>query len=99
VRGEFREVAKLLTDNGGKVYEEGGLVELKDSRLAGMFGYVPQQMFDFDPEWCAGMPSPALRNPCPTHTAVPGPCAALCPVSWAEPVGTAFHGPQASCTV
>ena len=23
VRGEFREVAKLLTDNGGKVYEVG----------------------------------------------------------------------------
>ncbi|KAL4446296.1 hypothetical protein ABPG77_003103 [Micractinium sp. CCAP 211/92] len=51
VRGEFREVAKLLSDNGGKVYEDGGLVELKDSKLAGVFGYVPQQMFDFDPEW------------------------------------------------
>lgn len=51
VRGEFREVAKLLTDNGGKVFEDGGLVELKDSKLAGVFGYVPQQMFDFDPEW------------------------------------------------
>lgn len=25
VRGEFREVAKLLSDNGGKVYEVGGL--------------------------------------------------------------------------
>lgn len=26
-------------------------MELKDSKLAGVFGYVPQQMFDFDPEW------------------------------------------------
>jgi len=26
-------------------------VELRDSKLAGVFGYVPQQMFDFDPEW------------------------------------------------
>ena len=51
MRGEFREVAKLLTDNGGRVFEDGGLVELKDSKLAGVFGYVPQQMFDFDPEW------------------------------------------------
>ncbi|KAL4856575.1 SUMO-activating enzyme subunit 2 [Chlorella vulgaris] len=51
VRGEFREVAKLLSDNGGKVFEEGSLVDLKDSKLAGMFGHVPQQMFDFDPEW------------------------------------------------
>ncbi len=25
VRGEFREVAKLLSDNGGKVYEVGAL--------------------------------------------------------------------------
>lgn len=31
--------------------QDGGLVELKDSKLAGVFGYVPQQMFDFDPEW------------------------------------------------
>jgi hypothetical protein len=53
VRGEFREVAKLLSDNGGKVFEEGSLVDLKDSKLAGMFGHVPQQMFDFDPEWYA----------------------------------------------
>lgn len=53
VRGEFREVAKLLSDNGGRVYEDGALVPLKDSKLAGVFGYVPQQMFDFDPEWCA----------------------------------------------
>lgn len=53
MRGEFREVAKLLSDNGGKVFEEGSLVELKDSKLAGMFGHVPQQMFDFDPEWYA----------------------------------------------
>lgn len=37
-----------------QVYEDGGLVELKDSKLAGVFGYVPQQMFDFDPEWCVG---------------------------------------------
>ncbi|PRW60891.1 Dual specificity kinase splA isoform A [Chlorella sorokiniana] len=51
VRGEFREVAKLLSDNGGRIYEDGGLVELRDSKLAGVFGYVPQQMFDFDPEW------------------------------------------------
>ena len=26
VRGEFREVAKLLSDNGGRIYEDGGLV-------------------------------------------------------------------------
>eukprot|EP00887_Chlorella_sp_A99_P006013 scaffold27.g6013.t1 len=51
VRGEFREVAKLLTDNGGKVFEEGGLVELESSKLAHAFGYVPQKMFDFDPDW------------------------------------------------
>jgi hypothetical protein len=51
VRGEFREVAKLLSDNGGQVWEESGLVDLKDSKLAGVFGYVPQNMFDFDPEW------------------------------------------------
>ena len=51
VRGEFREVAKLLSDNGGQVWEESGLIDLKDSKLAGVFGYVPQKMFDFDPEW------------------------------------------------
>lgn len=91
VRSEFREVAKLLSDNGGRIYEDGGLVrvwlagvagaakwrpscpgchsaaaclqpaplvpptlsqvELRYSKLAGVFGYVPQQMFDFDPEW------------------------------------------------
>ena len=31
--------------------QDGGLVDLKDSKLAGVFGYVQQQMFDFDPEW------------------------------------------------
>ena len=61
VRGEFREVAKLLSDNQGRVHEEGGLVELKDSQLAGVFGYVPQKMFDFDPEWCAAAAAAAVR--------------------------------------
>ena len=62
MRGEFREVAKLLSDNGGKVFEDGGLVELRDSKLAGVFGYVPQQMFDFDPEWCARPAAAAARG-------------------------------------
>lgn len=28
VRGEFREVAKLLSDNGGRIHEDGGLVRM-----------------------------------------------------------------------
>lgn len=52
VRGEYREVAKLLVDNGGKVFEDGKLVELPASKLAGGFGYVPvTNLFDFDPDW------------------------------------------------
>ena len=51
VRGEYREVAKLLADNGAKVFEEGKLLDLGTSRLAGVFGYVPQKMWDFDPDW------------------------------------------------
>ena len=31
VRGEFREVAKLLSDNGGRIYEDGGLVRAECS--------------------------------------------------------------------
>lgn len=51
VRGEFREVARLLADNGGRVYEEGQLVELGASRLAGVFGYVPQLGWEIDTDW------------------------------------------------
>ena len=51
VRGEYREVAKLLSDQGGKVLEEGKLVDLSSSSLAGAMGMAPQKLFDFDPEW------------------------------------------------
>jgi hypothetical protein len=51
VRGDFREVAKLLVDHGGKVLEDGKLIELGSSALAGALGMAPQKLFDFDPEW------------------------------------------------
>ncbi|KAL4538986.1 hypothetical protein Ndes2526B_g02745 [Nannochloris sp. 'desiccata'] len=51
VRGDFREVAKLLVDHGGKVFEEGEMVELGSSALAGALGMAPQKLLDFDPEW------------------------------------------------
>lgn len=52
MRGEHREVAKLLSDNGGKVLEEGKLVDLGSSALAGAMGLAPQALaLDFDPEW------------------------------------------------
>ena len=52
VRGEHREVAKLLSDSGGKVLEEGKLVDLGSSALAGAMGLAPQALaLDFDPEW------------------------------------------------
>lgn len=51
VRGEYREVVKLLVDNGGKICEEGKLVELHTSMLAGAVGLPPQKMMEFDSEW------------------------------------------------
>jgi len=51
VRGDFREVVKLLVDYGGKVFEEDNLVELGSSALAGALGMAPQKLLDFDPEW------------------------------------------------
>lgn len=51
VRSEYREVAKLLIDRGGKVLEGDKLVELDSSFLAGAVGAPPKNLFDFDPEW------------------------------------------------
>jgi serine/threonine protein kinase len=51
IRGDFKEVAKLLVDNGGKVYEDGELVDLASSRMAGVFGYVPSTAFEFEEDW------------------------------------------------
>ena len=51
VRGDYREVVKLLVDHGGKDMEKGALVELGTSELAGALGMAPQKLFDFDPEW------------------------------------------------
>lgn len=55
IRGDYREVAKLLLDNGGKVLEDGRLVDLAQSQLATALGMVPQRlnfnMEEFDPEW------------------------------------------------
>lgn len=51
VRGEYREVVKLLIDNGAKVLEEGKLVDLSDSLLAGAMAMPSQKLLEFDPEW------------------------------------------------
>jgi len=52
VRGDYREVAKLLADHGGKLLEDGKMVELAQSQLAGAVGIVPQNLaLEFDPEW------------------------------------------------
>jgi ankyrin repeat protein len=51
VRGDYREVSKLLADQGGRVLEDGSLVELAQSQLAGAMGLAPQKLFHFDPEW------------------------------------------------
>jgi len=42
---------KLLVDHGGKVLEEGKLVDLGSSALAGALGMAPQRLLEFDPEW------------------------------------------------
>lgn len=51
VRGDFREVIKLLVDHGGKLLEDGDLVDLAESKLAGAVGLAPQMLTEFDPEW------------------------------------------------
>ena len=51
VRGDYREVVKLLIDNGGKLREGGKMVGLGDSDLASSLGVVPQKLVDIDPEW------------------------------------------------
>lgn len=51
VRGEYREVVKLLVDNGGKIFEDGKLIDLTESELAGVIGIPPQKLLEFDSEW------------------------------------------------
>lgn len=49
--GEYSVVAKLLAENGGKIWQDGEVVDLGQSRLAGAFGFAPQRSWDFDPDW------------------------------------------------
>ena len=51
VKGEYKEVAKLLSDHKAKVFQDGNLVDFKDSKLATAFGYASPSVWDFDPEW------------------------------------------------
>jgi len=51
VLGDFKEVAKLLLDNGGKVHQDGQLVGFDKSKLAAACGYASPGAFEFDPEW------------------------------------------------
>jgi hypothetical protein len=51
VRGDYREVVKLLMDSGAKLREGGKMVGLGDSDLASSMGMMPQKLVDIDPEW------------------------------------------------
>lgn len=51
VRGDYREVVKLLMDNGARLREGGKMVGLGDSDLASSMGMLPQKLLDIDPEW------------------------------------------------
>lgn len=57
VRGEFLEVARLLIDRGGMIFQRGKLVSVADSELSGYLnlqalGLTPGfEGLDLDPEW------------------------------------------------
>lgn len=51
LRGDYREVVKLLVDKGALLQEGGKMVDLANSSLASSLGVVPQKLWDIDPEW------------------------------------------------
>ncbi|EIE26582.1 kinase-like protein [Coccomyxa subellipsoidea C-169] len=50
-RGDHVEVTKLLLDHGGKVFEDGKLVDLSDSHLSGKMRDIPENIVDLEVDW------------------------------------------------
>lgn len=53
VRGNFGEIANLLIDSGGKICENGNLVNLQESAMAGVVNLRPAAALEFgiEAEW------------------------------------------------